>query len=140
MSVEDTFGRKIAVSSVDLVLLSLGRNETTPTVVDLEPYLIRYPDADQIIYGGTLWVSGLARRVNENPLILELIDEQGRIVGSNQVEVQPPNEELSHIPFGVEINYDVQDTTPVRLTIRQESAERIPGTVALSSLEIILAP
>lgn len=140
MSVEDQFGRDIALSSVDLVLLSLGNNETNPAAVDLEPYLIRYPSTDQVLQGGVMWVSGLARRVNSTPLILELIDEQGKIVGANQVMVPPPTEELSHIPFGVEIDYQVQEMTPVRLTIRQESDGRIPGTIALSSTTIILLP
>jgi len=140
MSVEDQFGRKIALSSVDLILMALGDNETSPSVVDLEPYIIRYPYADQTIQGGKLWVSGVARGVNDSPLIIELINEEGNVVGASRVEVPPPTEEMSHMPFGVEIPYFVEGTTPVRLTIRQDSTQRIPGIVALSSIKIVLEP
>jgi hypothetical protein len=33
-----------------------------------------------------------------------------------------------------------EDMTPVRLILRQESDSRIPGTVALSSIELTLIP
>lgn len=140
ISVDDQFNRKIALSSVELILLYVGRNDTTPSVVVLEPYLIRYPHHDQVIEGGAVWVSGLANPVNEQPLILELIDERREIIGSIQIQVPPPSGVLSHSPFGVEIPYSVNGTTPVRLTIRQESAGLISGTVALSSMLIILEP
>ena len=140
MTVEDQFKRKIAVSSVDLILLALGDNETTPSVVDLEPYIIRYPYPDQTIWGGKLWVSGVARRVNDSPLIIELINEEGNVVGASRIEVPPPTAEMSHMPFGEEIPYFVEGSTSVRLTIRQDSNQRIPGVVALSSITIVLEP
>ena len=140
MSVEDQFGRKIAVSSVDLILMAMGDNETTPPAVELEPYIIRYPYVDQVVQGGKLWLSGVARRVNDSPLIIELINEEGNVVGATRIEVPPPTTEMSHIPFGVEFPYFVEGTTPVRLTIRQDSTERIPGIVALSSRLIVLEP
>ena len=140
MTVEDQFGRKIAVSSVDLILLAMGDTETTPSEIDLEPYIIRYPYPDQVIQGGKLWVSGVARRVNDSPLIIELINEEGNVVGASRLEVPPPTEEMSHMPFGVEIPYFIEGTTPVRLTIRQDSTQRLPGIAALSSIQIILEP
>jgi hypothetical protein len=85
-------------------------------------------------------VTGLARPLNNNPLILELIDEQMNIVGSTSVDIPPPTGDISHSPFEVAIPYQITGSTPVRLTLRQESAGRIPGTVALHSLEIILEP
>lgn len=140
MSTKDEFGRSMAVSSVDLVLLSLGSNETTPSLIEMEPYLIRYPKEDSLVSGGLMWVSGVARPVNESPLILELVDEQGNVVGSNRIQVPAPTGDLSHTPFGVEIEYTVSEITGVRLVIRQESANRIPGTVALSSMTLFVAP
>lgn len=140
LSVDDLYGRKIALSSVDLLLLSVGSNEINPPVSLLEPYLIRQPRPDQVIEGGVLLVEALANPVNDRPLILELIDERGKIVGSTQIQVEPPGGDLSHTPFVVDISYEVSETTPVRLTLRQESAGRIPGTVALSSRTIILEP
>jgi len=140
LSTRDEFGRLMALSSVDLVLLSLGTNETTPTQIDFEPYLIRYPEEDSLVSGGLLWVTGLARPVNSTPLIVELVDEQGNVIGSNRIQVPYPTGDLSHTPFGVEVPYTVSEITGVRLTIRQESDTRIAGTVALSSMTLFVGP
>ncbi len=140
MSTLDEFGRLQSLSSVDLILLKTGKDEITPPDLYWEPYLVRYPPADTIFSGGTVVVIGLARPVNPNPVIFELIDEQGRVVGSSQLVIPDPTGDLSHTPFQVGIPYDVSETTNVRLTIRQESAGRVPGTVALASRKLALEP
>ena len=140
LSVNDKVGRKIAITSVDLILLSLGTDEINPPNVVLEPYLIRYPRVNQTIQGGVVLVDGLARPVNENPLILELIDEKKNVVGSAQMQIPPPTGDLSHTPFSITIPYTVNGFTPVRLTLRQESTGRIPGTIELASQIINLEP
>lgn len=140
ISVNDRFGRKIAISSVDLILLSMGTAELNPPLSLLEPYIVRYPYENQTIKGGSLLVSGLARPVNNNPLIIELIDEQNLIIASAEISVPQPYGNLSHTPFAIDIPYSLSATTPVRLTLRQESVGRIPGTVALSSITIVLEP
>lgn len=140
MSVNDLFDRKIAVSSVDLLLLSVGEPEVYTPETLLEPYLVRYPAQNQVISGGMLTVVGLARPVNDRPLVLDLVDEQNKVVGSVQIQVPFPTGDLSHTPFEVGIPYTVEAETPVRLTLHQESAGRIAGTVALASLPVILSP
>ncbi len=136
----DEFGRLELLSSVELILVRAGSDEFTPSPVYWEPYLVRYPPEDTIFNGGTVVVIGLARPVNPNPLVFELIDEQGKVVGASQLVVPDPTGDLSHTPFQVGIPYDVKETTNVRLTIRQESAGRIPGTVALWSMKLALEP
>ncbi len=136
----DLQGRFVAINSVDVILMMIGKDELSPSVINQEPYIIRYPRSDQVIQGGILTLSGLARPVNNTPLIIELIDENGTIVGSTQVTVPEPAGSLSHTPFAVEIPYTVSGPTIVRLTIRQESDNRIPGTVALSSMLVQLEP
>jgi len=138
--INDLFGRKIALTSVDLILISVGDNEINPPYLYWEPYLIRYPAVEQVIQGGTVPLVGLARPVNDQPLIIELIDEHGNVVGSTQIHVDPPRGDLSHTPFQVGIPYTISARTPVRLTIRQESDQRIPGTIQLVSRPIILDP
>lgn len=138
---QDKFGRRISLSSVDLILMTVGKNQVNDSVVVYEPYLVRYPEAGQVISGGEVWVSGLADPVSSSPLILELIDEEGNVVGSNEIPIAEPTGDLSHTPFGAGISYTVDSgLTPVRLILRQESDGRIPGTVALSSMEIVLIP
>jgi hypothetical protein len=85
-------------------------------------------------------VAGSARVVNDQPLIVELIDEQGAIVGSAEALVSQPSDALNHVPFQMTISYTVTHRTRVRLSIRQESATRIAGTVWMSSSILFLDP
>ncbi len=140
VSVFDRFSRPTYLASVDLILLSVGSNEITPAIIVQEPYLVRYPFPDQTIQGGMLWVSGLARPVNDSPVILEVLDEQNKSIAISLINVPAPTGDLSHTPFEVFIPYKVSAATPVRLVIRQESTGRIPGTVALSSMTLTLEP
>ncbi|MCJ7623890.1 MAG: hypothetical protein MUO76_10330 [Anaerolineaceae bacterium] len=140
LSVRDYYGRMIAVSSVDLILLSLGRNEISPSISMDEPFLIKHPYKNQVLNGGKFVVSGLASPINESPLIIELINEFGEIVSTVQVQLPLATGGVSHIPFAVDVPYEVVESTPVRLTIRQESTGRIPGTVALTSHTIFIEP
>jgi hypothetical protein len=140
MSVYDMFGRTIALSSVDLILLFIGEEDPNPPGSLLEPYVIWYPKRNEVVQGGTAWVGGLVQPVNDNPLIVELIDEDGNIVGRKQLQASQPEGENTHSRFDVGVPYSVNGRTPVRLTIYQESDQRIPGTVALNSQIIILEP
>lgn len=138
---QDKFGRRISLSTVDLILMSVGKNQVNDSAIVYEPYLIRYPANEQVVSGGEVWVAGLADPVSSNPLVLELIDEEGNVLGSQQIPIEEPTGDLSHTPFGVGIPYVLEDSmTPVRLILRQESDGRIPGTVALSSIELTLIP
>ena len=138
---QDMFGRRISLSTVDLILMSVGKNQVNDSAILYEPYLIRYPDNEQVVAGGEVWVAGLADPVSSSPLVLELIDEAGNVLGSRQIPIEEPSGDLSHTPFGVGIPYVLEeDITPVRLILRQESDGRIPGTVALSSIELTLIP
>jgi hypothetical protein len=139
VSVRDGAGRLETLSSVDLVLLSVGRNEINPQAVTQEPFLIRRPKDDAVANGGVLVLEALARPVNESPLIIELINEYGTVLYIKQLIVPTPAGELSHTPFTLEIPYSVKTTTPVRLVIRQEGS-RIPGPVALVSVPVVLEP
>lgn len=135
----DEFGRPLAISSVDLVLLTVGHAEIFPAAVTMEPFIVRAPLRGATVTGGTLVVDGVARQVNDSPLILELIDEAGQVLVSQQFVVAPPSGDFSHTPFHLEIPYQVTGSTKVRLVIRQEGS-RIPGTVALNSQLIIIEP
>ena len=135
----DAYNRPIAISSVDLILLSIGRNEINPSDPVPEPYLIRSPRHDETVQGGLLTIEGLARPVNDSPLILELMADDGALVASQTFNVPAPSGDQSHSPFTLQVPYQVSGSTPVRLILRQEGS-RIPGSVALSSETILLEP
>lgn len=140
VSTRDRFGRVSALTSTDLILIQMGDDQIFPTGYDREPYIIRAPIENQVISGGLLQITALARPVNENPLIVELLDEQGTVLASESLELIFPTGDLSHTPFDVVLSYTVSQSTNARLVFRQESTGRIPGTVALTSLELTLQP
>ena len=137
---KDRYSRMLALTSVDLLLLQLGSNKITPPKDLTEPYIIRRPAAGDTIQGGVIVVQGLARILSTAPIILECIDPQGNIVGDALIEVEAPNQILSHIPFEAYIPYSVDESTNIRLTVRQESTSRLPGILYLYSFEITLEP
>ncbi|GAP08392.1 hypothetical protein ATHL_03294 [Anaerolinea thermolimosa] len=139
VSTRDRFGRLMDWMSVEVVLMRVGRAEIYPPVITQQPYLIRFPQEGQRVRGGSLLVSGLARPVNESPIVVECIAEDGRVVASQQFTVAPPGGDQSHTPFLLEIPYRVESPTPVRLTFYQEDP-RIPGLAALASMQVVLEP
>ncbi len=140
LSVEDHFGRKIALTSEEIVLISIGDNQVYAAGYQNAPYLLKKPVADQIITGGVLEISGSARPVNLTPLIFELINEQGQVIAADTLQVPLPGGDLSHTAFSLELPYQVTAATRVRLSIRQVSDDRIPGTIALWSIPLLLQP
>jgi hypothetical protein len=83
-------------------------------------------------------VTGLARPSAETSLVAELIGENGQVVGQRVFDVGIDSGS-GHLPFTVDILYSVDEPTWVLLIIR-ERGERIPGTVYLISLEVLLSP
>ena len=140
LSTYDQYNRTINLSSIDLILMNYGENEIYPPLDKTEPLIIRSPNENAVISGGVLSMTGLARLSENNPLIIELIDPSGQIVGEASVEVAAPTDKISHIPFDVLIPYVVEQKTNARLTIRQESSGSIPGTILLNSIVIYLQP
>ena len=136
----DRFGRTIYQTSVDLILLQMGSSDINQPVIEMEPYMISKPWEGATVRGGVMTVEGQVRLVNDQPLIIELFDEQGNLVGSAEAQLEQPNELQAYVPFTMYVPYSVTKWTPVRLTARQMSATRIPGTVWLSSVKLYLEP
>ena len=140
ISSKDRYERMIALTSVDLILLKLGSNKISNPKDLSEPFLIREPDPEDAIQGGMIIVEGLARILSTKPIIFECIDPAGNIICSAEVEVEAPNQILSHIPFQAYIPYTVKESTNVRFSFYQESSSRLPGIIYLNSFEITLEP
>lgn len=140
ISTRDRYGRIAALTSTDLILIQMGDDQIYESGYSREPYIVRAPLDGQIVGGGLVQVSALVRPVNENPLILELLDEQGNVLSSASLDLIFPTGDLSHTPFDVTLAFTVAQPTHARLVLRQESVGRIPGTVALFSLELTLQP
>ncbi len=136
----DQHNRKIYQVSVDLILLQVGDDSINVPVVENEPYVIRKPWEGATVRGGMMEVEGLARPLNDQPLIIEIIDEQGAIVGAGEVAVEQPSAVQPYVPFRLQVPYSVSNWTRVRFSARQESATRIPGTIWLTSFLMYVEP
>ena len=141
VSITDQFGRPQALSSVDLILLSSGPADFNVVTDLLTPLVIKEPQPGALIQGGTLIVSGFGRPTTSQPFLAELITQEGKIVGMRLFDVEEASDEApnQHRPFLVEVPYTVTEPTWVRLIIR-ERGERIPGTIFLTSLELLISP
>ncbi|HZW04494.1 MAG TPA: hypothetical protein VFF68_11245, partial [Anaerolineaceae bacterium] len=138
--IQDEFDRTAYLTAVDLVLMKIGDDDIFPPASQQEPYVIRSPKDEDLVTGGTVQVVGLAQLVNQQPLLVELLDEEGELLSQAEVPVSLPYGDLSHIPFTLSLPYDIEEPVNARLVFRQESAGRIPGTVFLSSLALTLEP
>jgi hypothetical protein len=138
ISTEDENGQLASLASVDLLLLSIGESDLNPPGDQLERIAIEAPQANALIQGGTVRVSGLARPLSDQPLMVELIATDGKILGSRQVAV----DSLAgggHGRFAVDVSYSTGAPTRVRLLVWEPGAH-IPGIAYLSSLEVMLSP
>lgn len=134
----DAFNRPKTMVSVDLILLSTGTADLNIPTDFLAHLAIKDPQEGDLIQGGNVIVSGLARPTTGLSFLAELIDEKGQVVGQRLFDADPgPENEFR--PFFVEIPYTVTEPTRVRLVI-YERTERIPGTIYLVSMEILISP
>ncbi len=140
LETRDLYGRISALSSVDIILLSIGDNETNPSQRLYQSFIFDSPKINSVIEGGRLLVSGRAAPLNSNPLIIELVDENGEILASRSFQVEMPEENRTYTAFVIELPYVVLNETQARLSIRQESDNRLPGTIALASTAVRLLP
>jgi hypothetical protein len=139
VTVKDDFGRPISVNSVNLIMLSTGYSELKGYGDLRENIIIQQPAAgSSTTSGGTLFVSGVARTGDDKPLVVELIDQNGRVVGYGTAQLLEPAGR-GYVNFLGEIKYSVTGLTDIRLIVRARGA-RIPGTAYLSSVEVILNP
>lgn len=138
MRTENTRGQTIALSSVNVILLSLGEPELTGTSPAYEPFVIQSPRTDTEVSGGVLLIQGSVRPVNESPVLVELRTEDGALLGSTQFDAEMATE-TTNTPFEIAVPYAVQDLTHALLIFKQ-TGDRIPGVVALTSTTLWLKP
>jgi hypothetical protein len=109
---------------------------------------IQEPSPGSLISAGELQVSGLKRTLQEadtsGHLFVELVAEDGRVVGQRVISVLPSSRG-DHGEFSALIPYRVSDRTPVRLVVADRAfqpgnASPRPAYTHLSSLEIVLEP
>ena len=138
ISIEDEHGRLRSVSSVDLILQSMGNQDLYQPVDQLEDIVLESPKINRLIQGGIMRVAGLARPRSGQPLMIEILSSDGKIVGTRQVSVVP-QPDILYGTFAIDVPYTVDYTTRVLVQV-WEPGERIPGIVNLSSVEVLISP
>jgi hypothetical protein len=134
----DQFGRPVSAVSIELILLQVGETQLNPAGDLLEPLVIFEPQPNILIQGGLLFVTGMARPMDGQPLVIDLVGADGSVVGFRQLFLtQDPSG--YHVPYTLDVPYTVTSPTWVRLTLSQ-SGIRIPGLRQLTSLEVLLSP
>jgi hypothetical protein len=142
LSTEDEHGRMMGLASVELILLSMGPDDLNPPSDLLEDLIIREPVVNTLIQGGKVVVTGLVRTNGERPLLIQLVDTKGNVVGYRQAAVTLPADPWAtqgYASFTVEVPYSVEGATWVRLEVSSYE-DRLPGPTHLSSVVILLGP
>jgi len=131
----DKAGRIQALNSVRVLLLSSGENEITPVGNPSEPVGVVSPHEEEAVSGGILNVRGDVWPFSLQPVILELIDPEGKSLGLRILTVNDGNPQS----FDTTIPYKVSDSVLARLTIRQED-DRMSGLFYVYSQLVLLNP
>jgi hypothetical protein len=135
ISTKDEQGRLQSVSSLHLLLLSVGEDDFTPVSDFSERLVIYQPGLDVQAVGGELLVEGRFQPFNEQQVVIELVGENGKVFGERIVSFDGLNSQL----FSTTIPYKINDVINARLVIRQDD-DRIDGLFYLYSQEVILNP
>ncbi len=135
VSTQDEFGRIQSLYSIRLILLSSGVNELTTPGNPSEPIKVFNPLPKETPSGGILNLRMDLWPFNLKPVIVELIDPQGKVLGSRMIAVDHLDPQLVETT----IPYDITEPVSARLTIRQ-SDDRILGLFYLYSQEVLLDP
>lgn len=137
ISTFDAYKRLTAVASAHLLLLSSGENQVTPPGDLRESVLLDSLKSGAEISGGQVTLRGRMRPYNGQPVVVELIAEDGQVLTSRLVALGPADGQYQ--TFETSLPYQVAARTPALLVIRQ-SDDRIAGIFYLFSLPVFLSP
>ncbi len=126
-----------AFNSVRLLLLAVGENEFTPPYAVQDRVLLRYPKRGEEVSGGDLPVTGEFQPATNQPVIFELVDANGKLLGSRILQLGPADGKYQQ--FTISIPYQLAKKSPARLLIRQ-SDDRIDGLAYLYSIKLQVSP
>lgn len=135
VSIRDGVGRIEALESLHLTLLPFGTSRVNPPPPPFERAVIYSPAPDSPVFGGILAVEGAFWPVNDQPVILELQDAQGRILMTRQLALTGE----TYVPFATTLPYKISEPVSARLSIRQADP-RFDAIAYLYSLVVLLNP
>jgi hypothetical protein len=113
----DSEGRLIALSSEDLLLLSIGKTKLIEAGDLLEPFQLFHPIADETIRHGIVEVEMNVRVRQPSLLVIELVGPDRSVISGKQLpQVFQAAREFT--PITATLQYQVNQKTRARLTLR----------------------
>jgi hypothetical protein len=126
------------LASVGLLLADAGEEQINRSEPHAERIQIHLPEVTSTISGGTAHVDGYAVASFEQHLLVEVLDVDGNILGSQPVTVQ--SEEMGIPgPFSVEVPYEIDSAGPGRIVVRDPSPA-FEVDLHVASVEVNLEP
>lgn len=136
ISTKDSHGRIQSLNSVRVLLLSTGSNQINPPGNQIYERVAFYDlPIDAHVSGGTLTIKGSYAPVNDQPVILELMNSDGKSLGLRVLSL--PGRESQY--FETTIPFKVTQETAARLYIYQDD-DLIQGRAYLYSQAVALEP
>jgi hypothetical protein len=136
ISTKDDFGRIQSQLGMRVLMLSVGQEEITPEGDSSERAVFyKPPREDAVAVDGVVTVEGRFLPYNDQPVILELLNPEGRTVGLRVLDFIGTDEQL----FSTTIPYKVSEPTQAQLVLHQND-DRLDGLIYLYSQEITLTP
>jgi len=126
------------LSSVFVTLADSGPVVINPPPDSGERIIIYEPIFLEVISGGVVHVEGFGLASFEQHLLIEVMNEDGMIIGSAPVTVNAPDVGLPG-PFSADVPYTLSTVGPGRIVVHDPSPA-FPGDVHLTSVEINLEP
>jgi hypothetical protein len=126
------------IASVDLILLSIGAPLVHWTIHGPEQITILSPREYEMIRGGKVLVKGVGWVNQEGPLHIDVLDREGNVVGTTQVQINSSGPGVTGT-FEGEIVYEIDETQLGRIAV-YEASQTIPGIIHYTSLIINLMP
>jgi len=134
----DDYGRIIALSSEDILLISIGDTDLVEANNIMDAFTIRSPNPEKNIRHGIVEVRGITRSRQASTVYMELVDQTGVIVGSYvHPEVIQPS--LEYQIINCDIPYQVKAPKWVRLIMHQIDI-RTGRDVAIASMVLKVSP
>lgn len=138
VSIKDQFDRPVALSSVDIRLVSTNPSLIPP--LEIRPaFVLSTPQEGVVITGSSITVEGKMLPASDRAIILEIMTTAGKIIGISQIPV-PQFNENEYLPFSAQILLkNITEKMNVRLIARQLGS-LITVDTGLGSVEFFIQP
>jgi hypothetical protein len=142
ISSKDDHGRIQALNTMPVLLYSIGENQITP-IGNMIYERVMYEGLEEgdEVFGGTVNLKGRFWPVNTQPVFLELIQPDGKVISSRVLDFKGIDTES----FETTLPYKITEPTLVRLSIHQDNLDLLSDPdlkqyIYVHTMELMLYP